>query len=198
MASLVLGGLYAPATAQRGLAPGAGLEQLPRIGVGYVSNAPNMFTGVSAWGVADVLGGLGLYVDGKMKLTTPADASDFAPDLTTTEVDATPNQQQMGDESSWWSVNAALIRPISPELMLYLGAGYAYEDSFRRYFDPNETLVQDTFGWFWVRDEAASGGRLNILGGAFFRIANRLALQFGYETAPNGGTVGVTYSLPLR
>lgn len=198
VSALVLGVLSAPAAAQTGLPRGAGLEQLPRIGLGYVTNAPTILTGMSAWGVVDVMGGLGLYVDGKLNLNTPADASDFAADLTVSEVEATPNQQLMSDESGWWSVNAALIRPLSPELMIYLGAGYAYRDQFRRYYDPEETLVQDTFGWYWVRDETASGGSLNLLGGAFFRIGSRLALQFGYETTPSGGTVGVSYSLPLR
>lgn len=198
MATLVVGGLSAPAAAQTGLARGTAFEQLPRIGLGYVTNAPTIFTGMSAWGVVDVLGGLGLYVDGKLNLSTPADESDFMNDLTVSEVESTPNQRLMSDESGWWSVNAALVRPLSPELMVYLGAGYAYQDLFRRYYDPEEGLVQDTFGWYWVRDDAASGGSLNLLGGAFFRIGNRLALQFGYETTPSGGTVGVSYSLPLR
>lgn len=190
--------LSAPAAAQTGLARGSGLEDLPRIGIGYVANGPSIFTGVAAWGVVDAFGGLGLYVDAKYDFSTPGDEPDFIDDLTVVEVESTPGQTFQFDESGWWSANVALVRPLSPELMLYLGGGYAHRDHYRRYSDPNEQLVQGQLGWYWVRDDAASGGRVNVLGGAFFRIGRQLVLQFGLESEPNGATVGVSYTRGLR
>ncbi len=194
---LMLGGA-AGAAAQSDLDPDEGFGNLPRVGLGYVVNAPNIFTGVALYGVADILGGLGLYVDAKFTLQTPADESDFFSDLTITEVEATGGQTFHGNGFGWWSVNGAVVRPISPELMLYLGAGYTQEDVYRRYNDELDILGLDTLGWYWVRDEQVSGGRVNLLGGAFFRMTDHVSLQFGGETAPGGATVGFSYSFPLR
>lgn len=173
-----------------------GFEELPRIGFGYVTNAPNMFLGASAYFVADRLGGLGLYVDYKRSTSSPRDEPDFIDSLTVADVEGDPEHELNFDEGVWWSVNAALIRPISPELMLYLGAGYTNEEVYLRYNTTDPDV--GSFGRYWIADEEASGGRVNVLGGAFLRIGARIALQFGLELAPNGFTVGGSYSLPLR
>ena len=198
----VLGGLAltlavsGPAVAQSDLAPTEGFGNMPRLGIGYVTNSPEMFSGVGGYVVLDVLGGLGLYVDGKLGLNSPAGEVDYVDSLTVRDVDGAPGMNLELEESGWWSVNAAVLRPISPELMLYLGGGYAYDTRFRRYRDASMEL--GTFGYYWVRDEEASGGRLNVLGGAFFRMSESLALQFGAEMEPPGFTVGLSYSLSLR
>lgn len=187
----------APAAAQNRIAPGQGFENLPRLGIGYVANAPQILTGASAYTVVDVFGGLGLYVDAKLNLETPEDERDFVDDLTVRQVEAFPGQEADRDERSWWSVNAALIRPLSPEFMVYLGAGYAYEGVYWRYRDLNGVLDIGTFGWYWVQDDRDSGYRVNFLAGMFFRMSERVAFQFGLESVPSGVTVGGSYSFPL-
>lgn len=196
--AILLGGSPEPVDAQTRLERGTGLEHVPRIGVGYVANAPSIFTGLAAWGVFDVLGGLGLYVDTKYDFDTPAEESDFVSDLTLAEVEAAPGQTFHFDESGWWSANVALVRPVSPELMLYLGGGYAHEDRYLRYADPTEQVVEGQQGWYWVHDAEASGARLNVLGGAFFRLGQNLVLQFGFDTKPSGLSVGASYTVGLR
>lgn len=193
--TLMLLAMAVPAPAQRILESG-GFEDLPRIGVGYVTNAPNMFLGVSAYYVADYLGGLGVYVDFKRSTSSPRNEADFIDSLTVSDVDGLPGHEREFEEETWWSVNGALVRPISPELMLYLGAGYTEEEIYYRYNSDDPDL--GSFGRYWIADEEASGGRLNVMGGAFLRISRRIALQFGLEMQPRGFTVGGSYSLPIR
>ncbi|HUG40649.1 MAG TPA: hypothetical protein VMM12_09195 [Longimicrobiales bacterium] len=190
---LMLSALAVPGVAQGTVRP-VGFDELPRIGVGYVTNAPNMFLGGSAYFVADYRGGLGLYVDFKRSTSTPRTESDFIDSLTVSEVDDLGHERDF-DDFAWWSVNGALVRPISPELMLYLGAGYTHEEVYYRYRSDDPDL--GSFGRYWIADEEGSGGRLNVLGGAFLRVSRRIALQFGIELQPNGFTVGGSYSLPI-
>lgn len=195
---LVVGGATGPLVGQSDLPPGSSLEDLPRLGIGYVTNAPDILTGVSAYWTGSLLGGLGLYIDVKGNLSTPADEPGFIEELTMAEVEATPGQRLQRDQSAWLSVNAALLRPLSPELMVYLGAGYGHENLYSRFMDSAELVEGDHFGLYWVKDEEVSGGKVNFLGGAFFRLGSRLALQFGVESEPFGGTLGLSYSTSLR
>lgn len=183
-----------PALAQ-GPPRSAGFDALPRIGVGYVTNAPNMFLGGSAYFVADYRGGLGLYVDYKRSTSSPRSDPDFIDSLTVARADDLGHERDF-DEFGWWSVNGALVRPISPELMLYLGAGFTHEDVYYRYRSDDPDL--GSFGRYWIADDAASGGRLNVMGGAFLRMTRRVALQFGLELEPRGFAIGGSYSLPIR
>ena len=192
---LMASAVAVPAVAQG--APGSeGLEELPRIGIGYVTNAPNMFLGANVYFVADQVGGLGLYVDFKRSTSSPRDEPDFIDSLTVADVEALPGHEQDFDADTWWSVNGALVRPVTPELMLYVGAGYTNEEVFFRYRTDDPDF--GSFGRYWIADEEASGGRVNVMAGAFLRMGRRIALQFGLELAPGGFTVGGSYTLPIR
>jgi hypothetical protein len=192
--TLMASAVAMPAIAQ-GTPRSEGFDELPRIGVGYVANAPNMLLGAGAYFVADAVGGLGLYVDFKRSTSSPRDESDFIDSLTVADADDLGHEQNF-DEAAWWSVNGALVRPVTPELMLYLGAGYTNEEVYYRYSTDDPDF--GSFGRYWVADEEGSGGRVNVMGGAFLRIGRRLALQFGLELKPRGFTVGGSYSLPIR
>lgn len=185
-----------PTVAQTALGPGQGFGDRPRIGVGYVANAPNMFVGASAYYLTDVLGGLGFYVDGKLNRETPEDEDHYIDSLTVADLGVIPLQVEDTDGHAWWTVNAALTRPVTPELMFYVGGGYTRQESFMRFRDP-EGLVHPE-GFYWVRDEGESGDLLNFMGGVFFRMTEHVALQFGLESAPRGLTVGGSYSFSVR
>lgn len=190
--------LLSPLSAQSELAAHEGFGAVPLIGIGYVTNAPNMFLGFGAYTVTDVLGGMGMYVDAKFGTDSPANASDFLAEYTAEEVSEFPFQQREREEGDWWSVNAALIRRISPELLLYLGAGYSHEDVYVRFRNGDPDRELGPLGWYWVEDQAASGARINALGGAFFRLGRRVALQFGVESEPRGVTLGGSYMFSFR
>ena len=193
-----------PAAAQQPLDPGEGFEQLPRLGIGYVTNAPNIFTGAMAYVVLDVFGGLGLYIDAKVKMDTPSDRDDYIDDLSVAQVSAIPLQREREDGFGWRSVSVGLIRPISPELMVYVGAGYTEEDVYIRYEDQGNYLYELGLvdaplvgGRYWVQDLQQSGEHVNLLAGLFFRMTEHVALQFGVESQPQGVTVGGSYSIPF-
>lgn len=186
------------ASGQSNLGANEGFGDRPRIGIGYVSNAPNMFAGGSAYFLGNLFGGLGFYVDGKVSTSSPSEEPDFLETMTAAEAEETEGQFWDRDGYDWWSVNAALMRPITPELMIYLGAGLTQQEAYQRYRDPADVLELGTGGWYWVRDEELSGGLVNYVGGAFFRMSQHLALQFGLESAPRGITVGGSLSMPLR
>lgn len=194
---LLAAGTAGPATAQIALPSDVGFDQLPRIGAGYVINAPKMFLGLSGHVILPQLGGIGLYVDAKFPGGSLSRESDFVDDMTPAQVEEeVPDQYFFRAEDEWRSFNAALIRPVTHELLVYLGAGYADRDRYLQYADPQFTVAQT--GSVWVLDEAESGGAVNVLGGVIFRLGANVAAQFGVESAPAGGTVGLIYSLPLR
>lgn len=200
VAALFLTGIAAlPAAAQggppSGSVPDPGFLELPRLGVGYVVNAPSMYLGFSGFAVTPVWGGIGLYVDAKFDRDSPMDEQSYIDSLTVQIVEDEIGDEFVGEEDEWKGFNAALVRPLSPQLMVYLGAGYAERERYWRYQDPGQG--RGTGGFYWVRNLEESGSEINVLGGAFFRITSNIALQFGLESMPRGMTVGGAYSIPL-
>jgi hypothetical protein len=173
----------------------AAAQWTPRVGVGYVANAPNQFVGGSIHVLTGLAGGLGLYVDAKVTRPSAADRDNFEPDWTAQFVDDNFGDFSFGDESEYRSINVALMRPVTPELVAYAGAGFTRRSVYVEYLD--EQRERGTRGFYWVEDPDAEDEGLNVLVGAFFRIASRVSLQFGVETAPVGATIGASYAFPL-
>lgn len=168
----------------------------PRMGVGYVANVPNQFVGASGHFVSNFLGGMGLYVDAKFDLDSPEDDEKFVDSLTAADVEDELGDQLLRRDGVWTSVNVALTRAVTPQLVAYAGLGYSDAQEYVEYLDENRQMGQ--LGFYTVLDEEASGGQVNFLGGVMFQISRTVALQLGGETAPAGFTVGVTYLVPLR
>lgn len=166
-----------------------------RLGIGYVVNAPNQLAGVSGHVLTGRFGGLGLYVDAKFDIDEPG-GDEFVDSLTANEVDLRYGDTRFSEEGSWMSVNVALMRPLTPDLIVYAGAGYSDEKRYVQYYDIN--AERGNLGYYWVEDDEESGSKINPMGGVMLRIQPNIFVQFGLEGAPVGGTVGVTYSLPLR
>jgi hypothetical protein len=144
--------------------------------------------------VLPVLGGLGVYVDGKLDTSPPSDHPGFESDLTAQQVDDEIGDEFQGDESSWRSFNVALVRPVTPSLMVYAGAGYARESAYRQYYD--ESLTRGQGGLYWVESPAEDESTVNVLVGMFLRMTSHINAQFGVENAPRGVTVGLSLVLP--
>lgn len=194
---LAVGLTASPGTAQQPLEAGEGFDRLPRIGIGYVANAPNMFAGAMAFAVFDIAGGLGLYVDGKYRTENPSTRDDYMDSLSVADIELFPGQRELQDGFFAWSVNAALVKTVSPEMMIYAGAGYAVDEQYVRYYDGGDFFDLGVDDRYWVKDEANSGPRVNLLGGVIFRMTRHVALHFGLELVPPGVTVGGSYSFPL-
>lgn len=169
----------------------------PRIGIGYTANLPNQLVGVSGHFVSpSVLGGLGIYVDAKMDNSSPRDEEGYLPDLTAEEVEDTRNDPIFRREGSWQTVNVALMKPVTPQMVVYAGAGMSKTTEYNEYFD--EAREMGRLGFYWVEDADRSGTFANFLGGVYFQLGESFAVQLGGESRPAGFTMGVSYLLPLR
>jgi hypothetical protein len=166
-------------------------------GIGYVANAPDLMGGGSGYAVFPVLGGLGVYVDAKVDLGSPAREDTFLSTLTAAEVEATvAGVEFISAEDSWRSFNIALVRPVTPALTLYGGAGYARRTRYRQYRDPEGEM--GLLGFFWVEAPDEEWNTVNGLVGGYLRMSRWIDFQFGLETTPRGFTVGASLRLPPR
>jgi hypothetical protein len=165
-----------------------------RFGAGYVVNAPRMMAGGGLYGITPILGGLGLYVDVKAGVDSPRKKSNFNASLTAQQVDNQFGDMFFTGKSTWQSFNAALIRPVTAELMLYLGGGWARHTDYALYYDRQQVRGLD--GYYWVEDPQTSGGQANVMGGLILRLGANVNAMFGGETAPKGFTVGLFLTFP--
>lgn len=165
-----------------------------RIGAGYVVDAPKMMTGGGLFGITPFLGGLGLYVDLKVGGSSPRGKSNFDPTITAQQVDNQRGDLFYTSKSVWQSFNVALVRPVTNELMLYAGGGWATRSDYSEYFDPNK--VRGDLGFYWVEKPSTSTGQANVMAGMLVRFGANLNTMFGFETAPKGFTVGVFLTFP--
>ncbi|MFC1791077.1 hypothetical protein ACFL0I_01245 [Gemmatimonadota bacterium] len=167
----------------------------PQFGLGFVANAPDAMAGASGYVILPILGGLGLYVDGKFDIEDPSGDLGYDPSLTDIEFEAqVEGARFIKREGKWNSFNVALVRPLNPYLMVYGGAGIASAEYYAHY----ETLTQDNqIGRaYLVRAPAQDDTRVNFMVGAILRISRTFSSQFGFETQPRGLTVGLSVRLP--
>lgn len=164
------------------------------LGVGYVSNAPDMLVGATLWTVIPGLHGWGLYVDAKMDPEDPVGGGFLYGGLTADQAEQQwPNDLKFISNSRWRGFNVAITKALTDEMVVYVGSGYAEETVYKQYKDSQEN--RGILGWYWVEDPDASRTGVNILVGGFLRIAKSVRIQFGGETRPAGFTVGLSYVL---
>ncbi len=187
------------------LAPAAAAAQsrtpierpLPQYGVGYVFGPPDLMAGGDAFVVLPTLGGLGVYVDAKFDTSSPSKESNYDGSLTSQDVLAERTGNEYSDDAdSWMTLDVALLRPVTPALMVYAGVGYAKRSWYHLYYDPQKQY--GLAGYYWVRAPSYDSTSLNGIAGIFLRISSLLTTQFGIETAPRGGVLGISLTLPRR
>lgn len=168
----------------------------PMFGLGYVANAPHMLAGGSVWGLIPGLRGFGLYLDFKTSVGSASDNANFEDGLTAAEAREAYGDETFDQEDDWRSINAAILRPLTPELTVYVGGGVAWNTHYQEFWDPS--FERGDIGWYWVEDTEVSGSHLNVLAGGLLRIAPRVRIQFGGELEPAGFTVGLSIVQPAR
>ena len=191
--ALLLSTLAAPLTAQQGYSPPS--LQHTQYGIGYVANLPDVQVGGGAYVVVPGWASAGLYVDAKVGIGGPAKERGYDASVTAAQIENDLGGTFVKTESSWWSVNAAVIRQFSPYFALYAGAGVAHQTSYRLY-NVDRTLGVGTGGVVWARDPRGDQYRPNLLAGIVTRLTSRVSAHFGYETEPDGVTVGLSLRLP--
>lgn len=168
----------------------------PYLGVGYVASIPDAFVGATVLTLTPrILGGAGLYADVKLTASTPARSLEYDPTITVNQADNLYADQLYLQKSVWTVVDVGLVYALTQELAAYAGAGYAKESHYRQYFDVS--LTRGFVGFYWIRDPAASGTRVNALGGLLLRAGRFFAFQVGAEAKPAGANVGITLMLPM-
>lgn len=179
-----------------GQASASGLDR-PHIGIGYAANAPNLMAGGGAYWVTPYFGGIGLYLDAKFDVEDPSGDPSFEAGLTANDV---VNQIEGADfikrESSYRSFNAALVKPVTPYLILYAGGGLVQRFRYHLYEAPDSDLGLS--GIFWVEAPEEDDTMPNFMMGMFMRISSFLTTQTGIETEPRGFTIGASLRLPRR
>lgn len=186
----------APTGAQEIGAAQEGLTETTYVSLGYVVNAPEQMLGGSAMTVGPKWGGWGLYADAKFTRDTPEDGDRFDPTLTADDVATQLPQDELFQEASAWrSLNAAVVRAVSPQFAVYAGAGVTDETAYDEYQSDERQGTAEAF--YWVEDEAESSSEPNVLGGVFLRASRNLLFHFGGEANPAGATIGASLGLPL-
>ncbi len=194
-AALFLGLVLAarPLSAQR---IASGLDR-PHFGLGYAANAPNLMAGGEAYVVTPYLGGLGLYVDAKFDVEAPSGEPEYISDMTAEDVaNQISGAEFIRRESSYKSFNVAVLKAMSPYLILYAGGGVVRRTRYHFY----EAVGTDygVSGLFWVKAPSEDVTRPNAMLGIFMRMSTFLSAQVGIETEPRGFTVGASFRLPER
>jgi hypothetical protein len=180
-----------------GAAPvGAQSLSWSRFGIGYAVDAPSMMAGVGAYVLFPALHGWGLYADAKFDISSPAHDPYFL-HMTAQQVqDSVQNVQYRNHQESWQGFDLAVIRPVTPALMLYVGGGYAKRRVYDYFWDPAQNLGQ--LGLFWAQATDETTTTLNFMFGGFFRMGRYLAFQTGIEFRPLGFSLGGFLKFPPR
>jgi hypothetical protein len=166
----------------------------PRFGIGFVANAPDQMAGVGGYFLLPFWGGIGLYMDGKVDFDDPSDDRAFQEGVTSADLEAEGSLgvHYLSRETSWRSVNVAVVRPLNPFLMVYAGGGYAQGERYKLY----EEVTGEVGRALWVRDPDEDEDRVNMMFGLILRMLPVISTQVGFETQPRGFTAGVSLRLP--
>jgi hypothetical protein len=165
-----------------------------QFGIGYIGNAPEEMAGGGAYVLLPRAGGIGIYVDAKFDIENRSSDRGFEPDLTASQIEGELGGKFVKKEGSWWSANAAFIRPVTPYMMAYGGAGIAHRTLYRLYDEAGTEVGQG--GVVWAEDPEAEENRVNLMAGIMLRLTSRVTTHFGFETQPRGVTVGATLRIP--
>ena len=164
-------------------------------GIGYVANAPDLMVGGGAYVLSPRWGGVGLYVDAKFAVADPTSDRGFDASVTSKQVANMVGGKFLGSESSWKSFNVAVMRPLTSSLVAYAGGGVAQMTQYDLYnIDPQSPV--GVSGVVWAENPDAAETRVNLMVGVLMRLTGRISAHFGYETQPDGVTVGASLRIP--
>jgi hypothetical protein len=160
---------------------GVGLQEGPQWLVGFTAKPPQQLLGGGIAAILSPSGRWGFLADGRVSTDGPQSRF-LRPGV---EAGTWPSGAR---KETWANVNTALLRTMTPELALYLGGGLSWRiASFAQYERWEENQPVDMY---WVETEGTGELQGNLVVGGLFRMASRIVLQFGWQTAPGGFTVG--------
>jgi hypothetical protein len=158
-----------------------GLQQRPVWLVGYSAKPPQQLLGGGLAAILSPSGRWGFLTDGR--ISTDGPESRFL--RSSVEAGTLPSGFR---KETWANVNAAVLRAMTQELGLYAGGGLSWRTAaYAQYERWEEGLPVDMY---WVENEGAGEVEANLVVGGLLRMASRVFVQFGWQTAPSGFTVG--------
>jgi hypothetical protein len=163
------------------------------IGIGYVANGPRAIIGATAYTFAPALRGFGVYADFRMTHETYDRGDIFMPGVSAQQAEAQFGDSFLQTLEHWTVGNIGLIRPVTSELAVFAGVGYARGNLYQEYYDVAEE--RGHFGVYRALDEE-SGNRVNVGGGVIFRLGRHVGFHFGGEVAPRGFLAGASLLFP--
>lgn len=166
-----------------------------QFGIGYVANAPEAMAGASGYVILPRWGGVGLYLDAKFDVSNPTGDRGYDPNVTADQILNEEGGDFIQREGSWWSANAALLRPVTNFMIVYGGAGMARKTIFELYEVELDSGV-GVGGVVWAENPGREETRVNLMAGIIMRLSGRVSTHFGFETQPRGLTVGASLRLP--
>jgi hypothetical protein len=158
-----------------------GLQQRPVWLVGYSVKPPQQLLGGGLAAILSPSGRWGFLTDGR--ISTDGPQSRFL--RPTVEAGTLPSGSR---KETWSNVNVAVLRAMTPELGLYAGGGVSWSTAtYAQYERWQEGQPVDMY---WVETEGTGEVEANLVVGGLLRMASRIFVQFGWQTAPSGFTVG--------
>lgn len=158
-----------------------GLTDGPQWLIGYTAKPTEQLLGAGVAAVLSSSGRWGFLADGRVSTDKP-ESRFIRPGV---EAGTWPSGSR---KETWTNVNAAVLRAMTPDLGLYLGGGLSWRTG--TYAQYERWIDNQLVDMYWV--ETGGSGELqgNLVVGGLFRMISRIVLQFGWQTAPGGFTVG--------
>jgi hypothetical protein len=174
----------------------------PRLGIGYAGVMPDVLAGARVWYLTGPRR-IGVFADGKVTVPNPEAHANYCPPrlggpCTIEWVEANHNHWFLRDREHWLTLNGGAVYALSGEFALLVGGGMARFQRFREYVDDTEDAdVRITWeGNYLVPHSAQDQWRAQAVIHGMFRVGNRVAFSFGYETAPGGMAIGAYIMVP--
>lgn len=172
-----------------------------RGGVGYTAVMPDAMLGVGGFYMPQGRR-WGLFVDAKRTGSSVTGRSDYCPpparppnleSCTAAAVGEEWNDVLVKTLEEHSIVNAGGVIPLTDEFAILLGVGVARSREIHEFAEmvgvDEDWRVSDNGSYFAPVDVDARQ-RIQGVAGMLFRAGDRLAVRFGYETAPGGISVG--------
>jgi hypothetical protein len=174
----------------------------PRVGIGYAAMLPDVLAGARVWYLTGPRR-IGVFADGKLTVPNPEGHANYCPSrlggpCAIEWVEANHDHWFLRDRDRWVTLNGGVVYAFSGEFALMVGGGAARLQQFREYIDDTDDADQRITweGNYLVPHNPQGGWRPQAVIHGMFRVGNRVAFSFGYETAPGSMSIGAYLMVP--
>lgn len=164
-----------------------GLSSDKSLWVGYSARPTDQMLGGGVVWFPPVLPGWGVLLDGRLATNRPQRSE--IREGTVQEALAQGDQVNR-PVSTWSSASLALLRALTPQFGLYVGAVASRGTVYVPFLRVRQTLEGTLQESYWVEDDREADDTVGAVFGALYHLTGRVGVQFGGQTAPKGMVVG--------